>query len=114
MFKGLFVHGNLIFGTDINGEPLCQIERTDANDFQQWDVDPDAVGQYTGLKDKNGVEIYEGDILRENGQWLFEVKWQDKWGKFDLKSIKHFQYPEWNRGIEMEIIGNIHQNPELL
>ncbi|AZB01264.1 hypothetical protein EG359_17320 [Chryseobacterium joostei] len=76
-------------------------------------VKPETVGQYTGLNDKNGVEIYEGDILDEDG-FLFQVIYDVQNAKFKLKHIGPYQYPEWNRGIRMNIIGNIHENPELL
>jgi uncharacterized phage protein (TIGR01671 family) len=89
---------------------------------QFWDVfksemEKGEISQYTGLKDKNGVEIYEGDILKESDHGVFEVIWQKEWAKFKLdweRVCTTIQYPEWNRGVEMEIIGNIYQNPELL
>lgn len=100
-------------------------------------VDPETVGQFTGLKDKNGKRIFEGDLLRlpPKDEWeksnfaAFEVFWHDNdacdqhigW-QIDLL---HFQgalcgldyypirfIPKWaNR---MEIIGNIYDNPELI
>ena len=77
-------------------------------------VEPETIGQYTGLTDRNGKRIFEGDILVENG-YRFLVVFDQKWAKFKLRhDNKAIQYPEWNRGVEMEIIGNIHDNPEYL
>lgn len=72
--------------------------------------------QYTGLKDKNGKEIYEGDIV-EGDMGIFEVKWYDLVAQFmfapniDMKWHPPFVYDQVN---EMEVIGNIHENPKLI
>ena len=81
--------------------------------------------EYTGLKDKNGKEIYEGDILvginRNNIEMIAEVFFMD--GCFQIK--QGFRFPAEDqrkdyflRGIfdgkELEVIGNIYENPELL
>lgn len=70
--------------------------------------------QYTGLKDKNGKEIYEGDILNNYIIGVnFEIKWlnQDA-GFYALAYNYHYDPNDWC--IKGEVIGNIYENPELL
>ncbi len=82
-------------------------------DFKQFEL-----LQYTGLKDKNDKEIYEGDILffrDENTKYV--VVWQDT--AFIIKSIEIRKYSEkmyWIDDVEIccEIVGNIYENKNLL
>ena len=72
--------------------------------------------QYTGLKDKNGKEIYEGDIAK-SGKRLFVARWNNDIASFVWKPLdSEISHPCFNVGTvkNMEIVGNVYENPELL
>ncbi|MCK9477980.1 MAG: YopX family protein [Firmicutes bacterium] len=97
-------------------------------EFDYIEVIPETIGQYTGLKDKNGVEIYKGDIVA-GVAYSFDRKgvivWINELAGFGVKYLGRDTPTAWeessilkniknnNYHFAAEIIGNIHDDPEL-
>ena len=75
--------------------------------FENTDVE---LMQYTGLRDKAGTRIYEGDIIDYGSSRLCEIVYRDGYLKIKTKNNNHLFI---NDGVG-EVIGNIYENPELI
>ena len=74
-------------------------------------VDPETIGQFTGLTDKNGVKIFEGDIVEYEGK-RYSINYLPHYARFSaVKPNTVFCVFAYQRG---EVIGNIYDNPELI
>ena len=117
--KGEWVYGDLLH-PDLYGNGYS-IEDYTRGKNNCCDVIPETVGQYTGLKDKNGKMIFEGDIVAGAVHWLERMKngvVAFRCGSFGLiwhrGDVEQFNPFTSMCNVEYEVIGNIHDNPELL
>lgn len=106
--------------------PFAWLSIFDSPDGLEIEDNEDLViEQYTGLKDKNGKEIYEGDIVEINGWWnaagpagysenLCAVKWDEEITGFVPFNDYDCDCGVYHHAKDCEVIGNIHENPELL
>lgn len=111
IFDG-FNHYIVKFYTDENAEgTLYPVQ-------EAFEVIPETVGQFTGLTDMNGKKIFEGDVVRcirthcDGKEMVGHIVFADCC--FCVKDIKTINRPAMDLCGDFEVIGNIHDNPELL
>lgn len=117
--NGKWVEGDAIH------EPIGMSIRHEKNGMSvRVPVDPDTLCQYTGLTDKNGKRIWENDIVRDKTGDIFRIYWSEQLLNYSAKCVKStfsvFISQKWDLGtllksqIDVEVCGNIFDNPDLL
>lgn len=131
LFRGKTLNGLWVYGDLLNGGYDYDAAIREKHDKAVTRVFPETVGQFAGLTDKNGKKVFEGDILKftdvpADYEWIGRVEFGNpneeyNWG-FQLVYIKGEKpntdilcwFDMEEAGAFAEVIGNIHDNPELL
>lgn len=114
--NGEWVYGDLIH-RKIWGHEVTIIRVSDGgfDCYEEYEVIPETVGQYTGLTDRNGTKIFEGDIVQTE-DCCYVVLWDSVRATYYLRNPIARVLTDFYHyfGEDLILIGNIHDNPELL
>lgn len=128
-YRTSYKNGDWVFGL-VTKLDEYGAEMTNEIGVSGIDVDAESIGQFTGLTDKNGKRIFEGDIvagMAYSSQWIGVIVWIDKiasfgvryrykdkptaWEKSSILNLLNTRFPD---EFTAEVIGNIYDNPKLL
>ena len=106
--NGKWMHGSLLHYEDGDRYICCGKFRPN-----HYRVNPETVGQFTGLTDKNGKKIFGGDVIQVGGD-VYLCYWVDGNCEWGIRNKKESMGIAYVLSPCLEVIGNIHDNPELL
>lgn len=125
-FRAWDKHGQKMFANDEliiwNGNVYANdSKKLTCNNLKGWSIDDEYLMQSTGLKDKNGKEIFEGDVVRQvrtqpttENETITGVVTMIEGAWLIMNDCEQLASYLWSETDENEIIGNIYENPELL
>ena len=109
--RGIWLYGSYILNRGLHF--VAPDEFADGKTWDDYEVEANTIGQFTGLYDKNGKEIYEGDIVRCD-EFIYEVVYESKrFASFAIRRDKDMYDHYFGEAMECdacEVIGNIHDN----
>lgn len=124
IYGGYFTAKDYLSGETMHFIAPKECESTSRGEFTgAIEIAPETLGQHTVMTDKNGVKIFEGDILQmitdvpDGKKMIYTVNWCEKLGKWVLQCVTDDELDTdftWFWGFDFKIIGNIHDNPEML
>ena len=122
LFKAKTCNGKWVQGLLAHKDNKWYISNKEGMPFA-FEVRPETIGQYTGLKDKNDKKIFEGDLIILMDRWYCAVEYDVENARFilngeyvkneDEDEVTHSSFAPYYQN-EIEVIGNIFDNPELL
>ncbi len=117
LFRGKRTHNDEWIIGSLHTEKFTDDEEYLCCEINQCDVYPETIGQYTGLTDKNGKKIFEGDIVKYGNtinKVVFEQRNETAYFGVVMDDTETWHFCHLTSATGMEVIGNIHDNPELL
>jgi len=113
--NGEWVYGSLITERNMFDGNLMTMHIQDIEEpYDDNLIDDETVGQFTGLTDKNGTKIFEGDIVKVENALVRGIFAVEYCGISACFIVSHGERRYFLGGCNSEVIGNIHDNPELL
>ena len=123
LFRGKrTINGDWVYGDFVRGNERKSLRDSifvydsETQSFNDYEINPSTLGQYTGLTDKNGKKVFEGDIIRKTNKGrhpeIFIANIRTRF--YTNEEVYYGPFDHFAESCEYEIIGNIHDNPELL